>query len=103
MTTQTEHAPATTHAEEHGGNEGIYFAVFILLALLTIAEVLVTYIPGLKVPLLMGIMIGKAWLVAQFYMHLRYDNKIFSWTFLIPIVVGAAATILIQPLVYHGP
>ena len=88
------------HTEEHGGNEGIYFAVFIALAILTIFEVLATYIPGLKVPLLLGLMGTKAWLVAQFYMHLRYDTKIFSWTFLIPLIVGGLITVLLQPLVH---
>jgi cytochrome c oxidase subunit 4 len=100
MTTATDKAQAqATHAEEHG-NEGVYFAVFILLAILTIAEVLVAYLPVVKVPALLGLMVGKAWLVAQFYMHLRYDDKVFSWTFLIPVVVGAVAAIVLQPLVY---
>ncbi|MBX3065761.1 MAG: cytochrome C oxidase subunit IV family protein [Anaerolineae bacterium] len=86
------------HAEHKEGNEGIYFSVFVLLVILTLAEVLVTYIPGLKEPLLIGLMLSKAWLVAQFFMHLRYDNKILSWTFVIPLVMGFAALVLLQPL-----
>lgn len=96
----TIHTEPTTTEHEHGGNEGIYFAVFIVLALLTVAEVLVTYIPGLKVPLLLGLMGTKAWLVAQFYMHLRYDTRIFSWTFVIPLIIGGIITLALQPLVH---
>jgi cytochrome c oxidase subunit IV len=89
-----------SHAEGHSHpNEGTYFVVFVTLAFLTVVELLVVYIPGLKVPLLLGLAIGKAWLVVQFFMHLRYDAKLFSWTFLIPVVSGVIITILLAPLV----
>jgi cytochrome c oxidase subunit IV len=90
------HAPAQGH---HQPNEGTYFAVFIALAILTVVELLVVYVPGLKVPALMGLMIGKAWLVVQYFMHLKYDAKIFSWTFLIPVVSGVIITLFLAPLV----
>lgn len=82
------------HHREHP-NEGVYFSVFIVLAVLTIAEVLVTYVPGLNTFLLLILMSLKAWFVVQFFMHLRYDSKIFSWTFLIPIIIGALAILIV--------
>jgi cytochrome c oxidase subunit 4 len=78
--------------------EGTYFAIFIALAVLTLIELLVTYIPIVKVPLLLGLALTKAWLVIQFYMHLRYDNKLFTWALLIPAAIGLIVTIFIQPL-----
>lgn len=81
-------------------NEGTYFSIFILLAVLTLTELMVTYIPGIKVPLLLGLATTKAWLVVQFYMHLRYDSRIFSWAFVIPIAIGVLITIFLQPLLH---
>ena len=88
------------HAHEHKlPNEGVYFAVFILLALLTLAELLATYLPVVKVPLLLGLAVAKATLVVQFYMHLRYDKRIMAFSFLLPVIIGVLITIFIQPLV----
>lgn len=83
----------------HGPNEGVYFSTFILLAALTVAEVLMTYIPGLKLPLLMGLMIAKVWLVVSFFMHLRYDRPLLKWVFVIPIALGVIMTLVLSPLV----
>jgi len=79
-------------------SEGTYFAVFLALAILTLTELTVTYIPIVKVPLLLALAITKAWLVIQFYMHLRYDSRIFTWAFLIPVAIATVITIFIQPL-----
>ena len=78
--------------------EGTYFTIFLVLAVLTLTELAVTYIPIIQTPLLLGLAIAKAWLVVQFYMHLRYDGRFLSWTFLIPVLVGAVITIFLQPL-----
>jgi cytochrome c oxidase subunit 4 len=83
--------------------EGTYFSVFVLLAALTVAELLVTSLPIFKIPLLLGLASAKAWLVIQFYMHLRYDNRLLTWVFLIPVVAGVLATLFIQPLVNGVP
>jgi caa(3)-type oxidase subunit IV len=98
MSTETPVMNETSHENEYPG-EGIYFAIFILLAALTVGELVATYLPIVQLPLLLGLAIAKAWLVVQFYMHLRYDKRILSWTFLIPVIVGIIATLVIQPLV----
>ena len=90
-----------THAEEtHAApGEGLYFAVFLLLAGLTLVELLVTYLQPIKVPLLLGLAVSKAWLVVQFYMHLRYDRRILTWSFLIPVIAGVIITLFLPWLV----
>ncbi|HRE48612.1 MAG TPA: cytochrome C oxidase subunit IV family protein [Aggregatilineales bacterium] len=98
-TTQSDHADHT-HNERHA-SEGTYFVIFGALAALTIAELLVIYLPGLRYPLLIGLMFTKAWLVVEYFMHLRYDNKLFRIAFLLPIVAGALMTILLTPLSIH--
>jgi len=78
--------------------EGTYFTIFIVLAVLTLVELMVVYIPVIKVPLLLGLAVTKAWLVVQFYMHLRYDSRIFTWVILLPTLIGLAVTLVVQPL-----
>jgi cytochrome c oxidase subunit 4 len=95
-------APEVTHNaemihEDKYPSEGTYFVVYIALAVLTVVELLVVYLPGLRIPLLAGLALSKAWLVIQYYMHLRYDSRLFSWVFLIPAVAGIILTILIPP------
>jgi len=38
------------------------------------------------VVLLLGLAVSKATLVALYYMHLRYDSRMFAVIFLIPVV-----------------
>jgi hypothetical protein len=32
-------------------------------------------------------------------MHLRYDNRLFTWIFLIPVAAGVLMTVFLQALV----
>jgi len=93
----TEH-PEHSEAKAHVGHptEGTYLSVFVVLALLTAAELGATYLGGIKAPILLGLAAGKATLVVQFYMHLRYDVKILRYVFLIPVITGVLAVVLLQ-------
>lgn len=97
MTTPETIAHAPEHEEKHA-SEGTFFAVFGALAALTVIELLVIYLPGLRYPLLIGLMFAKAWLVIDYFMNLRYDNKLFRVSFLIPVAAGVIMTILLTPL-----
>ena len=78
-----------------------YGVVFLLLAVLTGIEL------GLKnlnlrsdvlAPLFLALSLGKAGLVAAFYMHLRRDNRFYTVIFVLPVlmlVVFALLTIVI--------
>jgi cytochrome c oxidase subunit 4 len=65
-----------------------YLAVFIALAVLTLLELGVTYLNLPRIPLLVPLALIKASLVAMFYMHLKYDRKIFSMMFIFGLVFG---------------
>ncbi len=91
-------APNATPEKTHPG-EGTYLTIFLVLAILTVIELSVIYLPGLRYPLLIGLAFSKAWLVIQFYMHLRYDNRLFTWVFLIPVGAGVIITLFLQALV----
>ncbi|MER3459083.1 MAG: hypothetical protein C4309_11075 [Chloroflexota bacterium] len=66
-----------------------YVGIFVALAVLTGIEIAVsTAIAGsaLRVVLLLALAVSKATLVALYYMHLRYDSRMFAVIFLIPVV-----------------
>lgn len=66
-----------------------YLGIFLALAVLTGIEIAVsTVIAGspLRLVLLLALAVSKAALVALYYMHLRYDSRMFAVIFLIPVV-----------------
>ena len=74
-----------------------YFKVATALVILTVLEVAVIYVEALRsfwIPILVGLASVKFVLVAMFYMHLKFDNRLFSVFFvggliLATIVIGA--------------
>ncbi len=79
-----------------------YLAVFLALVILTATEVTVTYLPVPRLPILIPLSITKAVLVVLFYMHLKYDRRLFSGVFLIG-VFGALAVIISFVLLFQPP
>jgi len=84
-----EHAVGHAHAaEEHHPQAPTYIVVAIILTILTAFEIGVFYAPFLQVvlvPLLIILAILKFILVAAFYMHLHFDNRVFSALFIFPL------------------
>jgi cytochrome c oxidase subunit 4 len=68
-----------------------YLLVFALLGVFTFIEVLASYIqqPALKVPTLIVLSQIKVILVLLYFMHLRFDSRIYTYLF----VGGVIATI----------
>ncbi len=79
-----------------------YIGIFVALVILTATEVAVTYLPVPRLPILIPLSITKAVLVVLFYMHLKYDRRLFSGLFLIG-VFGALAVILSFILLFTPP
>ena len=67
-----------------------YFGVFILLAVFTLVETLVSYIqqPAIKFPVLITLAIIKAVLVLLYFMHLKFDHRLFSYLFIAGCVLS---------------
>jgi cytochrome c oxidase subunit 4 len=78
-----------------------YVAVFVALAILTALEVTVTYLPLPRIPILVPLALIKASLVALFYMHLKYDRRVFSGIFLAGWLMGIL--LLISLVLLFGP
>ena len=87
------------HAEEHAHPDwDTYKWVALLLTVITVLEVWVYYIPAfvasrLFVPSLLVLSAVKFATVVMFYMHLKYDAKLFRALFVGPLVVAIIALI----------
>jgi cytochrome c oxidase subunit 4 len=85
MSTATEnpasHEAASHDTEHHGATDKQYIVIALILAALTAIEVSTYYV-----------------IVASFFMHLKFDNKLFTYLFYsglflaIAVYVGALAT-----------
>ena len=60
-----------------------YVRIAAILAAITALEVATYYIDlgALFLPSLLIMMAVKFYIVVSFFMHLRYENKLFSWVF----------------------
>ena len=85
------------HTETHAHPTPNYVGVFIILAAITLLELGVTWEPiltaipalvRLQIPLLMVLAIVKAAYIVLYYMHLRYDSRVFAATFMLGIFLG---------------
>ena len=92
-------------AEHHRATN--YWAVWVWLAVLTILEVGVTLIPELttlyKAILLVALAVGKAWLVALYFMHLRFETRTLGAIVLTPFVICVFLVFMLMPDVGFEP
>jgi cytochrome c oxidase subunit 4 len=101
MSTATEHNTSTEHADEHadehhGASDKQYIVIALILAALTAIEVSTYYIDfgPLFMPTLFVLMTVKFIVVASYFMHLKFDNKLFSYLFYTGLILAV--------LVYAG-
>src|SRR3989442_10309658 len=79
-----------------------YMAIFWYLAILTVVEIAVIYMPLAKFTigvLLCSLALGKAVLVAMYFMHLRFETRALGLVAITPLVI---ATLLIFVLLPDG-
>jgi cytochrome c oxidase subunit IV len=110
-----EHTPESGHitsAESHAGDEhehehpdwGTYKWVALILTAITVVEVWIFYTPfaehRLFVPSLLLMSAAKFLIVVMFYMHLKYDAKLFRALFTGPLLI--AALVIISLLFLFG-
>src|SRR5688500_15940927 len=104
MATSPSQAEARSHDQNdphaHGDHPtaGTYVKVGIILTLITVVEVWAYYIPSLVassifVPALLIMSALKFVIVVMFYMHLKYDHRLFRALFTGPFIVAALTLI----------
>ena len=96
---QQGHTPGHDEHPHPGAKE--YLAIAVILTVITAIEVAVFYIPQMHpvlVPTLLTLSALKFSLVAMFYMHLKFDHRLFSWLFVVPMVLAAAVILALMKL-----
>lgn len=93
------------HPKEHSHPSAMeYVKVAIALAVITGAEVMVYYQESLRVvivPILLVLSAAKFSLVALFFMHLKFDSRLFSAIFSGPLLLAFAVLIALLTLFHQ--
>ena len=74
-----------------------YKWVALILTLITVVEVWIYYTPFSKTPLFVPVLlimsVAKFTIVVMFYMHLKYDHKLFKALFTGPLIIAISTII----------
>jgi cytochrome c oxidase subunit 4 len=77
-----------------------YMAIFWWLAILTVIELAVVFMPLSKVTiavLLCALALGKAALVAAYFMHLKFETKTLTWIAFTPLAIATLLVFILLP------
>ncbi|HKB27002.1 MAG TPA: cytochrome C oxidase subunit IV family protein [Methylomirabilota bacterium] len=77
-----------------------YMAIFWYLAILTVIEIAVIYAPLAKLTigvLLCALALGKATLVAMYFMHLRFEARTLGMVAITPLAIATLLVFLLLP------
>jgi cytochrome c oxidase subunit IV len=98
----SDHDPAAPGAGEHAHpGAKAYLGIAVILTVITAIEVAIFYIPQMHpvlVPSLLTLSALKFSLVVMFYMHLKFDHRLFSWLFVLPMMLAAAVILALMKL-----
>jgi cytochrome c oxidase subunit 4 len=81
--------PLDEGAHAHPSSQ-VYVRVAIILAIITFIEVVIWYIPTVRpalVPALLILSVAKFLMVVGFFMHLRFDSRLYRFMFASGLVV----------------
>jgi cytochrome c oxidase subunit 4 len=81
-----------------------YMAIFWTLAVLTVLEIAVVFLPFGKVvngTLLCGLAVSKAALVAMYFMHLRFEARTLGLIAITPLAIATLLVFVILPDAFH--
>ncbi|MCC6629726.1 MAG: cytochrome C oxidase subunit IV family protein [Chloroflexi bacterium] len=101
------HAIPAAHTEaghEHHPGPAVYVMIGVILLILTVIEVGAYYVEALRaipfglVTVLLTLMVIKFVLVVLFFMHLKFDNRLFAGLFTVPLLVATAILIALLAL-----
>jgi cytochrome c oxidase subunit 4 len=111
MEHDTAHTDPTAHpaegpAEHHHPGWSTYWKVASILGIITVGEVWMYYVPAIVasrvfVPGLLILSAAKFAIVVAFYMHLKYDHKLFRALFTGPLFIAALTLVALMFLFGH--
>ena len=87
------HTHDAAHAEAHAGHPTwkTYVIIGVILTVITAVEVAIFYIPALSgviTPVLLTLSAAKFFIVVLYYMHLKFDSKVFGRVFWAPLFLA---------------
>ena len=77
-----------------------YMTIFWYLAILTVVEIAVIYLPLGKLTigvLLCALALTKAVLVAMYFMHLRFETRTLGWIAITPLAIATLLVFVLLP------
>ena len=86
----------TTHETEHGMSNAGYVRIDVILAAITALEVSTYYVDfgPFFMPALMIMMVVKFLMVVSYFMHLKFDNRLFSWLFYAGLILAITVYVI---------
>jgi cytochrome c oxidase subunit 4 len=99
-------APRSAEDLEHHPGPRAYVGIAIVLAIITALEVAIYYIPSLAdflVAFLLVFSAIKFWLVITWFMHLRFDSRIFRRLFFTGLVLALIVFFIVLATFFFGP
>ena len=94
-----------TRKDGHG-TPAFYAIVGLILAVITLVEFLIFYVESLGVlliPIMLILSLMKFVIVVAFFMHLRFDNKIFTYLFFAGFILAAVIAVALLVLLAIKP
>lgn len=89
--------PNREHTEEHAHPPAMqYVLIAAILAIITAIEVATYYLESIEnflVYILIVLSVLKFAIVVGYYMHLKFDNKLFTWIFGMGLLTGTSVVI----------
>ncbi len=107
MTSKTHEQGHSAHPHEQPHPKTRqYVVIAVTLTIITMVEVAIFYIEPIKaspifVPLLLLLSAVKFALVVMFYMHLRFDPRMFSALFVAPLMIAVGIVMALLFLFGH--
>ena len=93
-------------ADSHAKHGPSYMTIFWYLAILTVVEIAVIFMPIAKTAIavmLVSLASAKAALVALFFMHLRLEVKTLGYIALTPVLIGTLLVLVLLPDSLRAP
>ena len=86
----------TTHDKEHGMSNAGYVRIAVILAAITALEVSTYYVDfgPFFMQALMIMMVVKFLMVVSYFMHLKFDNRLFSWLFYAGLILAITVYVI---------
>jgi cytochrome c oxidase subunit 4 len=84
---------------------GFYWLVGFVLAIITLVEVWLFTVEGLGawfIPLLLFLSLAKFVGVVAYFMHLRFDNRMFTYFFASAMIIGILIFSILLVLMKHA-